>query len=55
MARLKAAENNSDMRLPCSWAAIFHFFVAVFNICDYTRFITDMTSTAFGGYVGIIC
>ncbi|KAK4047473.1 hypothetical protein OIV83_005385 [Microbotryomycetes sp. JL201] len=36
------------------WSAIMHWFVAVFNICDYTRFITDMTSETFGFYVGII-
>ncbi|PWZ00564.1 LOW QUALITY PROTEIN: hypothetical protein BCV70DRAFT_211387 [Testicularia cyperi] len=36
------------------WAAGFHFIVAIFNICDYTRFITDMTSETFGFYVGII-
>lgn len=37
-----------------SWAAIFHFLFAVFNISDYTRFITDMTSETFGFYVGIV-
>jgi len=36
------------------WAAIFHWLFAVFNICDYTRFITDMTSETFGFYVGIV-
>ena len=36
------------------WAAGFHFLVSVFNICDYTRFITDMTSTTFGLYVGVV-
>ncbi|KAG0148249.1 hypothetical protein CROQUDRAFT_75730 [Cronartium quercuum f. sp. fusiforme G11] len=36
------------------WAAIFHFLMAIFNLCDYTRFITDMTSETFGLYVGII-
>jgi hypothetical protein len=34
------------------WAAGFHFIVAAFNICDFTRFITDMTSETFGFYVG---
>lgn len=42
-----------DLAAP-RWAAIFHILAAVFNMCDYTRFITDMTSTTFGGYVGII-
>lgn len=28
--------------------------VAIFNVCDYTRFITDCTSETFGFYVGII-
>ena len=36
------------------WAAAFHFLVAVLNICDFTRFITDMTSNTFGFYVGIV-
>lgn len=36
------------------WAAAFHFVVAIFNLCDFTRFITDMTSETFGFYVGII-
>lgn len=36
------------------WAAIFHIVGAVFNLCDFTRFITDMTSTTFGLYVGVI-
>ena len=35
------------------WAAGFHFIVAIFNICDFTRFITDMTSQTFGFYVGM--
>lgn len=30
------------------WSAITHWLVAIFNICDYTRFITDMTSETFG-------
>ncbi len=36
------------------WAAAFHFVVAIFNVCDFTRFITDMTSETFGFYVGIV-
>ncbi|UZJ52355.1 hypothetical protein CBS101457_001675 [Exobasidium rhododendri] len=36
------------------WAAGFHFIVSVFNICDFTRFITDMTSQTFGFYVGVV-
>ena len=36
------------------WSAIFHFAFAIFNISDYSRFITDMTSEAFGFYVGIV-
>ncbi|GAA5955163.1 hypothetical protein JCM8115_001870 [Rhodotorula mucilaginosa] len=36
------------------WAAIMHWIIAVFNVCDYTRFVTDMTSESFGLYVGVI-
>lgn len=36
------------------WAAGFHFIVAIFNLCDFTRFITEMTSDTFGLYVGVI-
>ncbi|KAI8457845.1 HCO3 transporter family-domain-containing protein, partial [Phakopsora pachyrhizi] len=36
------------------WAALFHFLMAIFNLCDFTRFITDMTSETFGLYVGVI-
>ncbi|KAL4918736.1 HCO3 transporter family-domain-containing protein [Aspergillus aurantiobrunneus] len=36
------------------WAAIFHWIAAVFNICDYMRYVTDFSSEAFGMYVGII-
>ena len=36
------------------WAAGFHFLVAMFNLCDLTRFITEMTSDTFGLYVGVI-
>lgn len=28
--------------------------MAIFNFCDYTRFITDMTPETFGLYVGVI-
>lgn len=36
------------------WAAIMHLVIAVFNGCDYTRFITDQTCTTFGLYVGVV-
>lgn len=36
------------------WAAIFHWLVAVWNLCDYMRYVTDFSSEAFGLYVGII-
>jgi len=36
------------------WAAIFHWLVAVFNACDYMRYVTDFSSESFGMYVGII-
>lgn len=36
------------------WAAIFHWLVAVFNGCDYMRYVTDFSSESFGMYVGII-
>ncbi|GAA5924493.1 hypothetical protein JCM1841_004602 [Sporobolomyces salmonicolor] len=36
------------------WSAITHWLTAIFNLSDYTRFITDMTSETFGLYVGII-
>jgi len=29
------------------WSAIMHWFISVFNINDYTRFITDMTADTF--------
>ena len=39
----------------CSiWAAITHWAAAVFNWCDYMRYITDFSSTSFGLYVGTI-
>lgn len=30
------------------WSAITHWLVAIFNLSDYTRFVTDMTSETFG-------
>jgi len=36
------------------WAAIFHWLVAVCNVCDYMRYVTDFSSQSFGMYVGII-
>ena len=36
------------------WAAIFHWIFAVFNFCDYMRYVTDFSSQAFGAYVGVI-
>lgn len=36
------------------WAAIFHWLVAIFNGCDYMRYVTDFSSESFGMYVGII-
>ncbi|KAN0063099.1 hypothetical protein ACQY0O_004262 [Thecaphora frezii] len=36
------------------WSAGFHWIIAIFNLCDFTRFITDMTSETFGYYVGIV-
>lgn len=36
------------------WAAIFHWIVALCNICDYMRYVTDFSSESFGMYVGII-
>ena len=42
------------LMLKPSWSAITHWLVAIFNVCDFTRFITDTTSETFGFYVGII-
>ena len=45
------------LRLQCwmlIWGAGFHFLAAIFNLCDYTRFVTDMISDTFGLYVGVI-
>ncbi|EME50061.1 hypothetical protein DOTSEDRAFT_68794 [Dothistroma septosporum NZE10] len=36
------------------WAAIIHWMSAIFNWCDYMRYITDFSSNAFGTYVSII-
>ncbi|KAK2751903.1 hypothetical protein FQN55_008645 [Onygenales sp. PD_40] len=36
------------------WAAIFHWLVALWNMCDYMRYVTDFSSESFGMYVGII-
>lgn len=36
------------------WAAILHWLVAILNMCDYMRYVTDFTSESFGMYVGII-
>lgn len=36
------------------WAAIFHWLFAVWNFCDYMRYVTDFSSQSFGAYVGII-
>ena len=36
------------------WAAIFHWLFAIWNFCDYMRYVTDFSSESFGAYVGII-
>lgn len=36
------------------WAAVFHWLFAIWNFCDYMRYVTDFTSESFGSYVGII-
>ena len=36
------------------WAAITHWAAAIFNTCDYMRYITDFSSQSFGMYVGTI-
>ena len=36
------------------WAAISHWCIALWNLCDYMRYVTDFSSEAFGMYVGII-
>jgi hypothetical protein len=36
------------------WAAITHWMAAIFNWCDYMRYITDFSTNSFGMYVSII-
>lgn len=36
------------------WAAIWHWLVAIGNLCDYMRYVTDFSSETFGMYVGIV-
>ncbi|PRP80485.1 hypothetical protein PROFUN_11707 [Planoprotostelium fungivorum] len=36
------------------WSAISHWLVAIFNLVNYCRYITDFTSQVFGFYVGVI-
>lgn len=36
------------------WSAIFHWLVALCNVCDYMRYVTDFSSQSFAMYVGII-
>ncbi|KAK5805961.1 hypothetical protein VI817_000219 [Penicillium citrinum] len=36
------------------WGAIFHWIVALCNMCDYMRYVTDFSSETFGFYVGTI-
>ncbi|KAK5958287.1 hypothetical protein OHC33_000129 [Knufia fluminis] len=36
------------------WAAIWHWAIAITNLCDYMRTITDFSSQTFGLYVGTI-
>lgn len=36
------------------WAVVWHWVVAVGNLCDYMRYVTDFSSETFGMYVGII-
>ncbi|ORY73385.1 HCO3 transporter family protein [Protomyces lactucae-debilis] len=36
------------------WSALMHFAIAIFNWCDYMKYVTDFSSQAFGMYVGII-
>ncbi|KGO64371.1 Bicarbonate transporter, C-terminal [Penicillium italicum] len=36
------------------WGAIFHWIVALCNMCDYMRYATDFSSETFGFYVGTI-
>jgi hypothetical protein len=36
------------------WSAITHWITAIFNLCDYMRFVTDYSSNTFALYVGTI-
>jgi hypothetical protein len=36
------------------WSGLCHWLVAVFNLCDYMRYVTDFSSEAFGYYVSIV-
>ncbi|KAF2862728.1 hypothetical protein K470DRAFT_280677 [Piedraia hortae CBS 480.64] len=36
------------------WAAAMHIAVAVGNLCDYMRYVTDFSTHTFGMYVGVI-
>ncbi|KAI9834096.1 MAG: hypothetical protein M1819_003381 [Sarea resinae] len=36
------------------WSAITHWLTALFNWCDYMRFVTDFSSNTFAMYVGFI-
>jgi hypothetical protein len=36
------------------WSAITHWITAIFNWCDYMRFVTDYSSNTFALYVGTI-
>jgi hypothetical protein len=44
----RSVARDTDRETAHSWAAIMHWIIAVFNVCDYTRFVTDMTSESFG-------
>jgi hypothetical protein len=54
VTRYEPAIYPSFMCWTAIWAAIFHWIVAVCNLCDYMRYVTDFSSEAFGAYVGII-
>lgn len=36
------------------WGTTFHRIFAIFNLCDYMRYVTDFSSESFAAYVGII-
>ena len=36
------------------WSAITHWMTAIFNWCDYMRYVTDYSSNTFALYVGTI-